>query len=308
MTRYFLRAIGSGIFIVWGAMTLVFLIIRLAPGDQAALLLGPDATSAEVKSLRESLGLDRPIFIQYGIYLAHAVHLDFGQSYRFGTPSMELVLQRLPATIDLTVAAGLLALVGIALGAIAGWYRGRAVDRGISTAALALQSVPTFWVGIVLILVFALKLQLLPSSGVGTPAHIIMPAVTLATPFIAIVIRITRSSVAEQTEEDYALTARSKGLRGRQVLFGHVLRNASIPVVTIVTLQFSSLLGGAVIVENIFAWPGLGSLLVSSIANRDYAVVQAAALVIALIVVVLNVLADTIYAQLDPRIRLGADR
>lgn len=305
MIRYALRALGSSLFIVIGAVTVVFAIIRIAPGDQASVMLGPDATQSEVDQLRTELGLDAPLPVQYVIYLGRAVRLDFGESYRFGQPAIELVLERLPATVDLTMAAAIVAMIGLALGTVAGSWPGSRADRTISTFALALQSVPTFWVGIMLILVLSLKMHLFPSAGTGTPAHLVLPALTLAAPFVAIITRITRSSVAETVGEEYVLTARSKGLTQQQILQHHVFRNSSIPIITVIGLQLGSLLGGAVIVENVFAWPGLGSLLVSSVSNRDYAVVQAAALVISGIIVSLNLLLDLVYARLDPRIRLA---
>lgn len=305
MTRFLLRSIGSGLFIIWGAVTLVFIIVRSAPGDQATILLGPDATLDEVEALRTKLGLDAPLPVQYLLYLGNVLRLDFGESYRFGRPAIELVFERLPATIELTFVAALIALIGLLLGAFAGSRPGSRLDRVISTTALTLQAVPPFWVGIMCILFFALMLRALPSSGTGSIAHIVMPAVTLALPFIALLTRITRSSVSESMSEGYLQTALSKGLTERQVLFGHVVRNSSIPVVTVFGLQLATLLGGAVIIENVFAWPGVGTLLISAVGNRDYAIVQAATLVAAAIVVVLNITVDLLYARLDPRVRLA---
>ena len=305
MTRFLLRSIGSGLFIIWGAVTLVFIIVRSAPGDQATILLGPDATLDDVEALRTKLGLDAPLPVQYLLYLGNVIRLDFGESYRFARPAIELVFERLPATIELTLVAAAIALIGLLLGAFAGSRPGSRLDRGISMTALTLQAVPPFWVGIMFILFFALVLRVLPSSGTGSLAHIVMPAVTLALPFIALLTRITRSSVAESMSEGYVQTALSKGLTSRQVLFRHVVRNSSIPVVTIFGLHLSTLLGGAVIIENVFAWPGLGTLLISAVGNRDYAIVQAATLVAAAIVVTLNITVDLLYARLDPRIRLA---
>lgn len=304
MIRYLARSIATGLFIIWGAVTLVFIIVRAAPGDQATILLGPDATLEEVESLRTKLGLDAPLPVQYLIYLGNVVRLDFGDSYRFGRPAIELVFERLPATAELALAATVVATIGLLLGAIAGSRPGSRLDRAISGFALTLQAAPPFWIGIMFILFFALQLQVLPSAGTGSPAHLVLPAVTLAIPFIAVITRITRSSVAESMAEGYVQTAISKGLTPRQVLFGHVVRNSSIPVVTIVGLHVGALLGGAVIIENVFAWPGLGTLLVSSVSNRDYSIVQAATLVAAVIVVTINLLIDILYARLDPRIRL----
>jgi peptide/nickel transport system permease protein len=301
------RRLLIGVFVMWGAASVIFVIVRAAPGNPAAVFLGPDASPAQIARLTESLGLNRPMYEQYLSYLGNVLRLDFGQSYRLGRPAMDAVLERLPATVDLTITATVIAVVaGLILGLVAGSRPGGVVDRVVSAATIALQSFPTFWVGIMLILTFALGLRLLPSAGVGTPAHLVLPAVTLAFPFTAIVARLTRSSVTEAMREPYVQTARSKGLTERQVLIGHALRNSLIPVVTIVGLQMGALMGGAVIVENVFAWPGLGSLVVDSVANRDYAVVQAVTLLIAGIVMVLNIIADVLYTRLDPRIRAEA--
>ncbi|MBF8189251.1 ABC transporter permease [Nonomuraea sp. K274] len=306
MTRYALRTAATGVLIIFGAATLVFFIMRIAPGDQALVLLGPDATAAEVGAARARLGLDQPLWVQYWHYLGQLATLDFGESYRFGQPAFELVLSRLPASVELTLAATVIAMSGVVLGALAGAYRGRWIDRGISGFALTLYSMPPFWIGIMLILVMALQLRLLPSAGTGTPAHIVLPALTLAAPFTALLTRITRSSVADTMAEPYVRRAYAKGFSKREVVTGHVVRNAATPVVTVGALHVSTLLGGAVIVESVFTWPGLGSLLVTAVANRDYSIVQAAVLLIAVIVVCCNVAADLIAARLDPRVRLGA--
>ncbi|HEY1175143.1 MAG TPA: ABC transporter permease [Phytomonospora sp.] len=309
MTGLVIRRLAVGMFVLWGAVTLMFALLRLAPGDPATLMLGPDATSAEVDALRTELGLDKGVFAQYLTYLGQIAHLDFGDSYRFGLPAMEVVLDRLQATVELTVTATVIAAVaGLTLGMLAGYRPNGRLDRTVSGLTILLQGMPTFWVGIMLVLLFSATLHLLPSSSVGTPQHMIMPAVTLSLPFTAIVARIARTSVVDSMREPYVQTAYSKGLSRFQVLTGHVLRNSLTPVVTIIGLQMGALLGGAVIVENVFAWPGLGSLIVESVANRDYSVVQAAVLLIAAVVVVLNLLADLSYSLLDPRIRTGGNR
>ncbi len=305
MIRVVVRRLLIGIFVIWGAASLIFLIVRVAPGDPATVMLGPDADPEQIARLHEKLGLDQPMPAQYLSFLGDVVRLDFGDSHRLSRPAMDAVVERVPATVELTLAATAIAVVvGLTLGLLAGGRPGGVIDRVVSAATVALQSFPTFWVGIMLILVFALGLRLLPSAGVGTPAHMVLPAVTLSLPFTAIVARLTRSSVAEAMQEPYVQTARSKGLTEPQVLLGHALRNSLIPVVTIVGLQMGALMGGAVIVENVFAWPGLGSLVVDAVANRDYAVVQAVTLLIATIVMLLNLVADLVYTQLDPRIRL----
>ena len=309
MARFLLGRLGLALLIVWGVITAVFVIVRLAPGDQAMVALGPDATPEQIDALRHSMGLDLPVWQQYLTYLLNVVRLDFRDSYRYNQPAMEAVLDRFPATVVLTRAATAIALVvGLALGVLAGRRPGSVGDRIISAVALILQALPPFWAGIMFILVFALMLRLLPSAGDGSIAHLVLPATTLAIPFTALVARITRSSVAETMGEGFVQTARSKGLSDAEVLVGHVLKNSLIPVVTVVALQIGTLLGGAVIVETVFAWPGLGSRLVDSVSNRDYAVVQAATALIAVCVVVMNLAADLAYARLDPRIRLEARR
>jgi peptide/nickel transport system permease protein len=305
MIRVVVKRLLTGVLVMWGAASLIFLIVRVAPGDPALILLGPDASRDQVAELSASLGLDRPLIAQYASYLADAARFDFGNSYLLGRPAMPEVIERLPASAELMLMATTIAVVlGITLGLLAGGRPGSVVDRVVSASTIALQSFPTFWVGIMLILVFALTLRMLPSAGAGTPQHIVLPAVTLALPFTAIVARLTRTSVAETMREPYLQTARSKGLTERQVITGHTLRNSLIPVVTVVGLHMGGLVGGAVIVENVFAWPGLGSLVVDAVSTRDYAVVQAATFVIAGIVMVFNLAADLLYSQLDPRIRL----
>ncbi len=309
MSYFIVRRLAIGLLTIWGVVTAVFIVVRLAPGDQATVALGPDASAEEIEALRQSLGLDQPLLVQYLSYLGDVVRLDFGESYRFGRPAMDQVLDRFPATIQLTLAATVIAIVaGLVLGVLAGKNPGSALDRAVSTVTLGLQALPPFWVGIMFILIFALQLQVLPSAGGGSLSNLVLPAVTLSIPFTALVARMTRSGVAETMSEAFVHTARSKGLTETQVLTGHVLKNSMIPVVTVVGLQVGTLLGGAVIIETVFAWPGLGSLLVSAVGNRDYAVVQAATVLIAFCVIVLNLAADVVNARLDPRIRLEARR
>lgn len=306
MSRLVTRRLAVGVFVLWGAVTLMFVLLRLAPGDPAALMLGTDATDEQIAAMRQQLGLDRSLFEQYIAYLGQAVQLDFGDSYRFRAPAMDIVFDRLGPTIQLTLAATVIAVVvGLGLGIVAGRRPESRTDRAVSALAIVFQAMPTFWVGIMLVLLFTVKLGMLPSSGTGTLRHLILPAVTLSMPFVAIVARIARASISESMQSGYIQTARSKGLTEWQTVRGHALRNSMGPVVTIVGLQIGALLGGAVVVENVFAWPGLGSLIVQSVANRDYAVVQAAALLIAAIVVILNLLTDISYGLIDPRIRVG---
>lgn len=306
MLPQLIRRLGLMIFTVWGAVSLTFVILRLAPGDQATVQLGPDATAADVSALREELGLDRPMLVQYLDYLGSALTGDFGESYRFRESATTVILDRFPATVVLAVTATVLALtIGLLLGIVAGRSPGRLADRAISGITLVMQAIPSFWSGIMLILLMALTLRLLPSAGSGDLRHLVLPAITLAIPFTALVARITRSSVAEVTTEPYILTARSKGLSERAVLTRHAMRNSLIPVVTIVSLHIGTLMGGAVIVEQVFAWEGVGSLLVGAVGNRDYAIVQGTTVLLAIVVVTMNLIADVLNARLDPRIRAG---
>jgi peptide/nickel transport system permease protein len=305
MMRLVVKRLLIGVLVMWGAASLIFLIVRVAPGDPASLMLGPDADSDRIAEMTARLGLDKPLYAQYLSYLGDVVRLNFGDSYRLGTAAMPTVLERLPATAELMLASTAIAVVvGLTLGLLAGARPGSTTDRIVSAVSIALQSFPTFWVGIMLILIFAQALRVLPSAGAGTPAHLILPAVTLALPFTAVVARLTRTNVAETLGEAYIQTARSKGLTERQVLLGHALRNSLIPVVTVVGLHMGGLMGGAVVVENVFAWPGAGSLVVDAVSNRDYSLVQAATFLIAGIVMLFNLLTDLVYSQLDPRIRL----
>jgi peptide/nickel transport system permease protein len=306
MGRMILSRLAVSIFVVWGATTVMFVLIRIAPGDPATILLGSDATPGEIAVLRERLGLEGSPIEQYLAYYGQLLRLDFGESFRNGISAMTVVLDRLPATIELTLAATLIAiLIGLTLGVIASRRPDGVVDRIVSTIAILFQGMPTFWVGIMLILAFSLVLRVLPSAGAGSPAHLVLPAVTLSLPFTAIVARLSRATLTEAMREPYIQTALAKGLTRSEALREHAMRNALGPVVTIVGLQMGTLLGGAVVVENVFAWPGLGTLIVQSVAYRDYAVVQAAVLLIALIVLILNLVVDIANAALDPRIRVG---
>ncbi|GAB2961272.1 nickel ABC transporter permease [Nonomuraea fastidiosa] len=306
MTAYLIRRSLFAAFVLWGAVTIVFLVLRLVPGDPALLILGSDATPDEIEQLREQMGLNQPLLVQYGIYLADVVRFDFGDSYRYHADAMGLVLDRFPLTLQLAVVAMVIGLVlGIALGVVGALRVNRLADRIVSVFALLAQSMPSFWIGIMFILVFARQLHIFASGGHGGFDRLIMPGVTLALPLIAIQIRLTRSGLLDVVHENYIQTARAKGLPERVVIFLHAIRNAIIPIVTVAGLEFGKLLGGAVIVETVFSWPGVGRLLIDSISARDYNVVQAAILLIAGGFVLINLIVDVLYGYLDPRIRLG---
>lgn len=307
MTGVILRRLGATVIVIWGAVSLIFLLIRLAPGDPAIAILGPMATPDQLEALREKLGLDSSLLDQYLIFLGDLLRFDFGDSVRLGRPAIEEVMARLPSTLTLAfIAAGMALLIGIPLGVLAGRRQGGVADRVISTFALIGKSIPGFWFGLILILVFARQLHVLPSFGSGTPAHLVLPAITLTLPLLVVIVRLMRASVVDTLREPFVTTAYSKGLLERTVLADHVARNSLLPVVTVSGLQLSALLGGAVITETVFSWPGIGALLVESVAARDYSVVQAISVVVAIGVVLINVLTDLLYLRLDPRIRLGA--
>jgi peptide/nickel transport system permease protein len=305
MAAYLVRRVLFSMFILWGVITIVFIVLRLIPADPAQLILGSDATQAEVAALRAQMGLDQPIYAQYAAYWADLIRLDFGDSYRLQRDAMTLVLERLPATLELAFASLAFALIlGLPAGVIAALNVNKIPDRVVSVVSLLAQSLPSFWVGIVFILIFARVMQVLPSGGTGSFAHLVLPAITLALPFLAILTRMTRSGLLEVIHEGYIQTARSKGLSERLVIFPHAMRNALIPIVTIVGLQFGQLLGGAVIVETVFSWPGVGRMLIDSISQRDYNLVQAAIILIATGFVTINLIVDLLYGYLDPRVRL----
>jgi len=303
MTSHLLRRLWQAVLVLFGVSVVVFLILHLT-GDPAALLLPPDATAEDVAQFRKVMGFDDPVFVQYARFLKGALRGDFGESVRHGEPAMPLVLERLPATFELAGAGLLLALcVAIPAGIISAVRRNTAIDYMSTVVALLGQAMPTFWLGIMLILVFSVRLSWLPSSGRGDFEHLILPAITLGFFTTARITRLTRSGMLEVLGQDYIRTARAKGVSERPVVWKHALKNASIPIVTIVGIELGTLLGGSVITETIFAWPGVGRLSVQAIFNRDYPVVQAAVFILASTFVFLNFLVDIAYTWLDPRIR-----
>lgn len=306
MLGYTIRRVLLAVFVLWGVVTVVFIIVRLVPADPALLVAGMDATEEQLAALRKRMGLDQPLIVQYFVYLSGAVTGNFGTSYTQGVPVMDLVGQALPNTALLALLACMLAVaVSFPLGLLAALRVNRPTDRIVTTASLLTQSLPGFWVGVVLMLVFSQMLRLLPSTGFNSPAALVLPVVTVALPFIAILTRMTRSGLLEVVGEGYITTARAKGLSERIVIFTHATRNALIPVVTLVGLEFGTLLGGAVITETVFSFPGVGRLLVNSILHRDYALVQACVMLIAAAFVVVNLIVDLVYGYLDPRVRLA---
>ena len=303
MLEFVTRRLLHTALVTLGVVTLAFVALRLS-GDPAATMLPGDASVDELRDLRHALGLDRPLHVQYVAFLGSAVRGDFGDSFRHQQPAFGLVLERLPATLELAFAALFLAVaVALPLGIVAAIYRGRAVDMLAMGFAVVGQATPYFWMGIMLILVVSVELGWLPTSGRGGWPHLILPAVTLGTHFAASLARLTRTSMLEVLGQNFVTTARAKGLGEPRVVLAHALKNAAVPVVTLIGLQFGTLLGGAVVTETIFAWPGVGRLAVQSIFVRDYPVVQAGVLVLALVFVTINLAVDLLYGTLDPRIR-----
>jgi peptide/nickel transport system permease protein len=281
----------------------VFALVHLS-GDPVLLMVPADASPELVASTRHALGFDRPLHEQFGRYLASVARGDLGTSLRINRPVAELIRERLPATVELTLAALLLATVtAIPAGIVSAVRRGTIVDRLAMVAAVAGQAVPIFWLALLLIALFGVQLRWLPVFGHGTLLHLVLPAVSLSTIVLGRLARLVRSSMLEVLGQDYVRTARAKGLGETRVLAVHALRNAAIPIVTLLGLQFAQLLGGAVVTETIFAWPGVGRLVVEAIFNRDFPVVQGVVLVVSLIFVVVSLLIDIAYALLDPRVR-----
>ncbi|WP_024875780.1 ABC transporter permease [Saccharomonospora piscinae] len=305
MITYLARRLGQSVFLVFGAITIVFLVLRVISGDPATLMLGAQATEAELATAREQLGLNDPLWEQYVRHLGDVVTLDFGESWRLGGDALTNVLERLPATLTLAGYALLLTIViGFPLGVHAARNTGKLVDRLVSSLSLAGQALPSFWVGIMLVLIFARTLGVLPGTADGTPASLILPAFTLALPFLGWLARLVRNGTLEELGRDYVRTARSKGLTERAVFGVHVLRNTLTPVVTVLGLVLGNFIADAVIIEQVFAWQGIGTLMIDSIVHRDYAVAEAAIVLIAVFYIGLNLLVDMLYFALDPRITL----
>lgn len=306
MVRYILTRALRAAGVVLGVLVGAFILLRLS-GDPVTLFVAEGASAEQIASVRHQLGLDRPVHVQLAYFIRRALVGDFGRSLRLNAPALEVVVERLPRTFALAVVAILLAaVIGIPLGVLSALYRGRFPERVAAGAAAVGLSIPTFWLGMMLVIIFAVQLHLLPTSGLGGWRHLVLPAVTLSAYPVAAIMRLVRSGMLEVLGLEFVRTARAKGLPERTVIFRHTLRNAAISVVTLLGLQFSTLMGGAIITETVFAWPGVGLLLVQSIFGRDYAVVQTALVLLAFCVVLVNTTLDLLYAWLDPRIRISA--
>jgi ABC-type dipeptide/oligopeptide/nickel transport system permease component len=308
MLPYLLKRLWHTVFVVVGISVISFFFIHLS-GDPVMLMLPADASHAEIEALRERLGFDDPLPEQYLRFAWRAVRGDFGDSLYYKVPAIELILERLPASLELALAAMAIALlVALPVGIVSAVRRGSLVDLASMLGALFGLSMPHFWLGIMMILLFSVQLGWLPTSGRGTLAQLVMPSLALGLSLTAMFARLTRSVMLEVLSLDYIRTARSKGLRERIVIGKHALKNALIPIVTVAGMQFGFLLGGTVIIETVFAWPGVGRLVVQAIFNRDYPLVQVTVLVLAVIFVAVNFLVDMLYMALDPQISYFEDK
>jgi len=304
MLQYVIKRLLSTIPVLIGISLLLFFMLRMLPGDPAQVLAGQMATPEEVDLIRHQLGLDRPVHVQYAFFLGRLARFDLGRSARTQNPVTKEIWARLPNTMLLAVVAITLAcLFGIPAGIISAVRPYTWIDYLVTSTAIFGISMPVFWLGLMLVVVFAVWLHWLPAGGTGSWQHVILPSLTLAAFVVAFIARMTRSSMIEVLSQDYTTTARSKGLKEQVVVIKHALKNALIPIITVVGLQFGMLLGGAVLTETVFAWPGLGRLIVDSILARDYPVIQGAILVFGLLYILVNLVVDLLYAYVDPRIR-----
>ena len=306
MSRFIIRRTGQALIAVFGVMTLIFFIQRLT-GDPTYLLLPETATKADIAAMRHTLGLDRPLIVQYLDFLRQIASFDLGRSYVQDLPVTTIIAARLPYTLELAAGALVVAICfGVPIGIWAALRRGRNDSRGLMGLVLAAQSMPTFWSGILMILLFGVWLQWLPPSGAGDWRHLIMPSLALGILSMATFARVARTSVLDELSKDYIRSARARGVLTGRLVRRHLLRNAAIPVISIAAVEVSQLLAGAVIVETVFAWPGLGLLTVQSILSRDFMVVQGVVLLGSFVTIFLNLAADILYSLVDPRIQLGA--
>lgn len=306
MPAYLLARLFSAVWVMFGVVSLVFFLIHWVPGDPVEVMLGESSGPADREALRHALGLDQPLLVQWGDFVRGVLHWDLGRSLYFQEPVSQLLGQHFAATAKLALAAFVVAvLMAVPAGVLAAARRGSAWDIGAMSFSLLGVSIPNFWLGPLLVLVFSLGLGWFPVSGSSEPLALVLPAVTLGTALAAVLSRMIRSALLEVMGEDFIRTARAKGLSPYRVWVRHGLRNAWLPVLTVLGMQLGALLGGAVITETVFNWPGVGSLLVESIQRRDYPVVQGSVLLISLSYVLINLATDLLYARVDPRIHLG---
>ncbi|MNW34777.1 Glutathione transport system permease protein GsiC [compost metagenome] len=304
MRPYIIRRVWQSLLAVLGAATVIFFIIRLS-GDPARLMLPPEAGEEQVAALRSSLGYDRPLLVQYVDYLKDLITGNLGNSLYFKESALQLVLNRLPQTIGLAVAAIVIAVVvGMLVGIVSAYKKNSIVDYLLSTWIFVTQSLPVFWVGIVLILIFSVQLHWFPTSGNRGWASLVLPAITLAAYPIAPIARTMRSALIDVLEQSYMITSKAQGFSRRQMVFKRGLKNALLPVITVISLEFGVMIAGAVVTETIFSWPGVGQLIVQGVSNRDFPLVQASILVISVLYIAINFLTDLIYLWIDPRIKV----
>lgn len=305
MIGFISRRLLQSLFVVWGILTVVFVLVRLS-GDPITLFITEETPPQQVELIRQSLGLDRPMFMQYVSFLGQAAGGDFGESLRFRQPAMSLVFERLPASFELLGAAVLLSLVvAVPVGILSALRKDSVVDGVGMGIVLMGQAVPAFWLGTMLVLLFSVQWQLLPTSGRGTLAQLVLPTITLGAYLTARTARIVRSGMLDVLGLDFIRTARAKGLLPSQVVLRHALKNVAVGVITVIALDIGAMLAGAIVTETLFAWPGIGRLLISAVSARDFPLVQAAAVVLALFVVLVNIVVDVLYAFVDPRIRFS---
>jgi len=303
---YILRRLGLALPTLLGVTVIIFVLIRLIPGDPARVIAGLTATDEDVALIRVELGLDRPMYVQYGIFLGRLVRGDLGLSAATRAPVIEEIRSRMNATVALALSSITLATVaGMAAGIISATRQYSTLDYAVMSVALFGVSIPVFWLGLMLMLLFSVYLHWLPAGGFGGPAHFVLPTLALSAFSIAIIARMTRSSLLETFNQDYVRTAHAKGLQRNAVILRHALKNALIPILTVIGLQFGALLGGAILTETTFAWPGIGRLLVSAIGSRDYPVIQGIVFMFALLFALVNLAVDLLYAYVDPRIHYG---
>lgn len=305
MQRYFLSKLGQSILLLFGVLLLVFVMVRVT-GDPAALMMSRDASPEALEEFREEMGFNRPVMVQFVDFMKGALVGDFGRSLHFRSPALPMVMERLPATVELASVGMLMAIVvALPLGLIGGFNPGRPIDSFGRGLALLGQSIPNFWLALILILFFAVRLGWFPSFGRDELKSVVLPAFVLGLPTMGQIVRLTRSAVLEIRGEDFIRTANSKGLEPRTIYVKHVLRNVAIPLVSVIGVQFGYMLGGSIYIESIYSWPGMGQLLEQSIGWRDYPLVQSIAVFTSVVVLALNLLTDMAYAVIDPRIRYG---
>ena len=303
---YILRRLGLAVPTLLGVTLIIFVMVRLIPGDPARVIAGLTASEEEVARLRVELGINRPIHVQYGIFLNRLIRGDLGLSAATRAPVIEEIRSRMNATVALAISSITLAtVVGMTAGIVSATRQYSALDYAVMSVALFGVSIPVFWLGLMLMLLFSVYLHWLPAGGFGGPAHFVLPTVALSAFSVAIIARMTRSSLLETFNQDYVRTAHAKGVQRRAVVLRHALKNALIPILTVIGLQFGALLGGAILTETTFAWPGMGRLLVSAIGARDYPVIQGIVFTFALLFAAVNLVVDLLYAYVDPRIHYG---